>query len=645
MLSSFRRAGRSRLTLALAGSALFGLAPAALASSVSDPSFQSSTDSISAAEVVDEIGFTAVSDLTGGASSITVTAPAGVALDGLSTTVFLHDATANSTAFLTPLVTSSGGRDTATVTVPSTWATGGAPGIAAGARVLVDLTRVRNPSEASTGDWEVSSSEETDPVTAGSQTFAPGALTGAQVYASSLEAGATDVTYTPVFTVTHALRAADFQNWDLAMAGGEGLHGGRQRITFTAPAGASFPAGCPSATVSNTAFAGPRPLTCTDVTGNVATFALDTGDLPTVTQSWLSVPGVTNPSAEGPNTASVRTTADPAGATVPIEITGPPPPSAQTAPAITGTDVAGQRLQTTNGTWSSRLNPLTFARQWQRCDEFGNDCADIAGATGASYKSVADDVGHQLTVVVTATDQRAQATSAAAAPVGPLVAPPPPRGDVLPVIRPATSGAKASLAATPGTWTDGLAPLTYAYQWRICANDGNTCADLAGATKPQLVIVPGLVGAPVRVVVTATDALGRTASATSGPSGVGETGSLVNVVRPAIRLSGLGSRSTLQGDAGTWELRTAAGTTPCLTRGDQRCELIPRWQRCASGRDGMRGPGRRLVVLPAARGQRTPDHADRDGDLRPAQRRDPERDRVIGAVPGLRAGAGRGVGP
>jgi hypothetical protein len=42
---------------------------------------------------------------------------------------------------------------------------------------------------------------------------------------------------------------------------------------------------------------------------------------------------------------------------------------------------------------------------WQRCDSTGASCAEIAGATSATYSVVApDDVGQRLRVIVTATN-------------------------------------------------------------------------------------------------------------------------------------------------------------------------------------------------------------------------------------------------
>jgi hypothetical protein len=107
----------------------------------------------------------------------------------------------------------------------------------------------------------------------------------------------------------------------------------------------------------------------------------------------------------------------------------PPPPNPgapvnSVLPKITGTARQGQKLTTTNGTWKGTA-PITFARQWQRCDAGGATCGPIAGATATTYTASAADVGSTLRVAVTATNGAgpATATSAATAVVSAIPAP------------------------------------------------------------------------------------------------------------------------------------------------------------------------------------------------------------------------------
>ncbi|MFL6158407.1 MAG: beta strand repeat-containing protein [Marmoricola sp.] len=86
----------------------------------------------------------------------------------------------------------------------------------------------------------------------------------------------------------------------------------------------------------------------------------------------------------------------------------PPNPVNNTAPGIksgpanaVGASVAtGDNLSATTGTWDYTTSPFTY--QWQRCDAGGASCADISGATGATYNvQHPGDDGHTLRVVVT----------------------------------------------------------------------------------------------------------------------------------------------------------------------------------------------------------------------------------------------------
>ena len=72
------------------------------------------------------------------------------------------------------------------------------------------------------------------------------------------------------------------------------------------------------------------------------------------------------------------------------------------APTVTGTAAQGQTLTADRGRWSG--GPEQFTYQWKRCDSLGANCADIAGATAATYVVTPADAGFTLGV-------RAQATN------------------------------------------------------------------------------------------------------------------------------------------------------------------------------------------------------------------------------------------
>jgi hypothetical protein len=62
--------------------------------------------------------------------------------------------------------------------------------------------------------------------------------------------------------------------------------------------------------------------------------------------------------------------------------------------------MVGEALTVSNGTWTGGVTSYTY--QWQRCDENGNACIAISGATSKSYGVRNDDVGSTLRVEVTA---------------------------------------------------------------------------------------------------------------------------------------------------------------------------------------------------------------------------------------------------
>ena len=81
-------------------------------------------------------------------------------------------------------------------------------------------------------------------------------------------------------------------------------------------------------------------------------------------------------------------------------------PANSVLPVVNGSVVEGQTLTTSTGTWSG--DPTSYAYQWEDCNTAGEACSNITGATSASYKLAAGDVGHTLRVVVTATNAAAR---------------------------------------------------------------------------------------------------------------------------------------------------------------------------------------------------------------------------------------------
>ena len=189
----------------------------------------------------------------------------------------------------------------------------------------------------------------------------------------------------------------------------------------------------------------------------------------------------------------------------------PPRPPVNTAlPTVTGTTTDGQALTiASDGTWTGTPT-ITYARQWQRCDSAGNNCADIAGQTGTTYTLTSADVGSTIRGVVTATNAGGSATATSAGRHGRAGRPGEHRA------RPPSPAPRPTARSSPpttGTWT-GTPTITYDHQWRRCDTAGATCIDIAGATGSAYTQVAADVGSTIRVVVTATNA-GGSATATS----------------------------------------------------------------------------------------------------------------------------------
>jgi hypothetical protein len=185
------------------------------------------------------------------------------------------------------------------------------------------------------------------------------------------------------------------------------------------------------------------------------------------------------------------------------------PPANSLAPTISGTPQAGRTLTASTGNWAG-TQPMTYAYQWRRCDSAGANCADIAGATAASYTAATSDVSRTLVVAVTATNSAGHATASSAA-TGVVQSTSSPPSNTAP---PTVSGAEQDtqvLTAAAGSWS-GSQPMTFTYQWQRC--DGTSCTSIAGATAASYTVGAADVSHQLRVAVTATNASGF-ATATS----------------------------------------------------------------------------------------------------------------------------------
>jgi hypothetical protein len=104
-------------------------------------------------------------------------------------------------------------------------------------------------------------------------------------------------------------------------------------------------------------------------------------------------------------------------------------------------------------------------------------------------------------------------------PVGPPDLPHPsaPTNTALPVL----SGSAVegeTLSASNGSWSGG--PTSYAYQWQDCDSSGGACVSIARASAPTYRLADADVGHTVRVVVSASNRLGRTSASSAATAEV-----------------------------------------------------------------------------------------------------------------------------
>jgi hypothetical protein len=192
-------------------------------------------------------------------------------------------------------------------------------------------------------------------------------------------------------------------------------------------------------------------------------------------------------------------------------------PSNTSRPTITGTAQEGQTLTGHNGGWTG-TEPITYAFQWLRCNAAGASCSDLAGASSQTYVVKKEDVGSTIRVRVTASNAEGSASAnsdqTAVATAQPATAP----SNSSPPTIAGTPQDGQSLSAGNGSW-NGTQPIANTYQWQRCDQNGASCADVAGATAQTYKLGSADVGRTVRVVVTASNAGGRS-SASSAPTGV-----------------------------------------------------------------------------------------------------------------------------
>ena len=187
------------------------------------------------------------------------------------------------------------------------------------------------------------------------------------------------------------------------------------------------------------------------------------------------------------------------------------------APVIDGTAQVGETLtaDTTGIEDGNGLDRVEFRFQWVSND--GSADTDITGATASTYTLAADDEGKTIKVRVAFTDRGGYAESLTSDATAAMAGRPNSPATGAPVITGTAQVGETLTADTSGIAdTDGLANVSYSYQW--IANDGTSDTDIAGATDSTYTLTGAEAGRAIKLQVTFTDDSGHTESLTSEPT-------------------------------------------------------------------------------------------------------------------------------
>ena len=253
-------------------------------------------------------------------------------------------------------------------------------------------------------------------------------------------------------------------------------------------------------------------------------------------------------------------------------------------PTITGTVQVGETLTADTSAISdgNGLTSVSYSYQWIRND--GNSDTVITGATGSTYVLTADDAGKAIKAQVGFTDDDGYTATLTSAATGSVARPPNEAPSGQPTITGMAQVGETLSADTSGiSDANGLNTVSYSYQW--IRNDGNSDADIPGATAQTYTLTSDDQGNTVKVKVTFTDDDGYEEALTSA--------STVAVSGGSVSRASQGSSTTRQDDTTPPTLkvghreRDLAG--PDLRR-DARLRLYAGCQRLL--RHGCRHVGR-----------------------------------------------------
>ncbi len=234
-------------------------------------------------------------------------------------------------------------------------------------------------------------------------------------------------------------------------------------------------------------------------------------------------------------------------------------------PTINGTATQGETLtvDTTGISDADGPDTLTFSYQWLA------DGNNIDGANSETYTLTQSEVGQNISVTVTYTDDGSTNESLTSAAVGPVTnANDPPIG--VPTINgTATQGETLTVDTTGISDADGPSTLDFSYQWLA---DGS---NIDGANSDSYTLTQSEVGQNISVTVTYTDAGGTNESLTSDT-----VGPVTNANDPPIGVP------TINGTATQGETLTVDTTGISDADGPSTLDFSYQWLADGSNIDG-----------------------------------------------------------
>lgn len=235
------------------------------------------------------------------------------------------------------------------------------------------------------------------------------------------------------------------------------------------------------------------------------------------------------------------------GASTPWQQIADAAPLLSVAPSTTGAWVVGGQVSVSSGSWSDADgDTISYGYQWMASTS-SSGTSPVTIATTPTVAITTVQAHQYLSAVVTASDGWGQSTSTTSAWVQVM--------DSLPVnsVAPQISGSPvvgATLAATPGTWSDADADaLSYTYQWLWSTTASGLSPTPLGTGSTQ-VLTAAQAHAYVAVAVTANDGYGPVQTAES-PFELVANSAPVNTGAPQVTGADVVG-GTLAVTSGTW---------------------------------------------------------------------------------------------